>query len=248
MSSNIAKFIKQQLKRIPIRITKNQQYDYLTKKIIREKLSVDSNCIDVGCFEGEILNLFIKSAPNGKHYAFEPIPGKYEKLVLKYQNVQTVCIQNLALSNEEGRSAFNYVKSNPSYSGLKKRDYDRTNEIDEKIMVRTDLLDHCVPQNAKIDLIKIDVEGAEYLVLEGARETILKWKPLIIFEHGLGASDKYGYGPAELFQLLASWGMIISNLDAYLKGEASLLPEEFSRQYLEKLNHYFIAHAKLSNR
>jgi FkbM family methyltransferase len=240
---SISKFIKQQLKRIPIRITKNQQYDYYTKRIIRERLVADSNCIDVGCFEGEILALYLKYAPKGKHFAFEPLPDKYEKLAIKYGNIKSVNLHNVALSNREGTSGFNYVTSNPSYSGLLRRDYDRAHEKDEQIIVKTDLLDHCLPDHIKIDIIKIDVEGAEYLVLDGAMETIRKWKPLIIFEHGLGASDKYGYGPSELFHLLDSLGMCISTLDSYLAANASLTLEEFSSQYFQKLNYYFIAHA-----
>ncbi len=239
---SISKFIKQQLKRIPIRITKNQQYDYYTKRIIRARLVADSNCIDVGCFEGEILALFLGYAPQGKHFAFEPLPEKYEKLVIKYGNIKTVNLYNTALSNREGTSGFNYVTSNPSYSGFLRRDYDRANERDTQIMVKTDLLDHCLPDDIQIDLIKIDVEGAEYLVLDGAREIIRKWKPLIIFEHGLGASDKYGYGPSEVFHLLDSLGMGISTLDSYLAANASLTLDEFKSQYFQKLNYYFIAH------
>jgi FkbM family methyltransferase len=241
---SISKFIKQQLKRIPIRITKNQQYDYYTKRIIRERLVSDSSCIDVGCFEGEILALFLKYSPKGKHFAFEPLPDKYEKLAIKYGNIKSVNLYNVALSNREGTSDFNYVTSNPSYSGLLRRDYDRANEKDAQIIVKTDLLDHCLPDEIKIDLIKIDVEGAEYLVLDGARETIRKWKPLIIFEHGLGASDKYGYGPSEIFHLLDSLGMCISTLDSYQVANASLTLDEFKNQYFEKLNYYFIAHAE----
>ena len=39
-----------------------------------------------------------------------------------------------------------------------------------------------------ISLIKIDVEGHEFEVLEGARNVIMKNKPIIIFEHNIGTN------------------------------------------------------------
>lgn len=40
-----------------------------------------------------------------------------------------------------------------------------------------------------LDFMKIDVEGAEGLVIQGARETIKKFKPVIFFEHNEAAID-----------------------------------------------------------
>lgn len=241
MKTGFKAFVKKQLKRLPFRFTLNQKYDYYTKRIIDKKLKPHSNCIDVGCFEGEILDLFLKKSPGGHHFAFEPIPEKFANLQTKYGQLKNVKIDNVALSNVEGSTSFNYVVSNPSYSGLKKRDYDRANEEDRQIKVSTKRLDQCIPANTKIDLIKIDVEGAEYLVLQGAKETIKKWKPILIFEHGLGASDKYGYGPADLYSFLNSMGLKIYNLNEYLNGGKSLGSDAFNDQYYQRKNYYFIA-------
>lgn len=246
MRTGFKAFLKAQLKRLPFRFTLNQKYDYFTKRIINEQLNPQSNCIDVGCFEGEILDLFLKKSPGGYHFAFEPIPEKFKNLQTKYAQRKNVKIENVALSNVEGLTTFNYVVSNPSYSGLKKRDYDRTTEEDRQITVSTKMLDHCIPANIKIDLIKIDVEGAEYLVMQGAREIIQRWKPLLIFEHGLGASDKYGYGPSDLYSFLSSMGLRIYNMKEYLNGGPSLDLDAFNHQYYQRKNYYFIAQSKLN--
>ncbi|MEZ4983026.1 MAG: FkbM family methyltransferase [Saprospiraceae bacterium] len=68
------------------------------------------------------------------------------------------------------KTTFNYVVSNPAYSGLQKRRYDRPNEIDEKIEVETDLLDNVLAEDTRIDFMKIDVEGGEFFVLKGAQK------------------------------------------------------------------------------
>ncbi len=82
----IKDILKSVIKKIPIRITLNQQYDYQTKKIIQKICGDNSNCIDVGCHKGEILDLIRSASPNGMHFGFEPIPDLYEALVKKYQN------------------------------------------------------------------------------------------------------------------------------------------------------------------
>lgn len=234
--------IKKILKLSPIPLTKNHLYDMQTRKVIAQ-LKPDSNCIDVGCYKGEIMDLILKAAPKGQHFGVEPIPVQYKGLVSKYAQQPNVSILNYAASNVSGESTFNYVVSNPSYSGLKKRDYDKPNEEDTTIKVKTELLDTLIPKDINIDLIKIDVEGAELLVLEGAAELVNRCKPMVVFEHGLGASNHYGATPEKVFGYFQEKGMKISNLGSYLKNGTSLSQAEFEGQYHEQKHYYFIAHS-----
>ncbi|WP_276131680.1 FkbM family methyltransferase [Polluticoccus soli] len=236
------KALKQIVKKIPIAFTKNQQYDKLTNKIIKKVCKPDTNCIDVGAHKGEVLDIILKYSPNGTHYAFEPIPDMYEKLKEKYNSRAGCNIMDIAVSDRKGTSTFNYVVSNPSYSGLIKRKYDRPNETDTTIEVKTDRLDDVLPADYKPGLMKIDVEGGEMLVLLGAKETITRHKPIIIFEHGLGASDFYGSTPDKLFELLHGYGMKISTLKNWLAEKPSLSQREFGELYKHNTEYYFIAH------
>jgi len=232
--------IKSLIKKLPFDFTRNQKYDRETKKIIRRVCRPGSNCIDVGCHKGEILDFIKKTSPHGIHYGFEPIPELFENLKRKYQN--TNCrIYQLAISNRKGQSSFNYVVSNPSYSGLKKRKYDRPAERDMQIMVDTDTIDNIIP-DIKIDFVKVDVEGAEILVFEGARKMLATYKPVVVFEYGIGGSDFYGADPEKMFGLLNSLGLNISLLEKWLRKEPPLTFNEFAKQYYEKLNFVFIAY------
>lgn len=229
------------VKKLPIAFTVNQRYDRQTKKVIEAVCNAGSNCIDVGCHKGEILDIMLRTAPSGRHYAFEPIPVLYENLVKKYAH-RNVQVYRLALSNQTGKTSFNYVVSNPAYSGLIKRTYDRPNEKDEKIQVDTAKLDAIIPPALHIDLIKIDVEGGELQVLEGGKETISRCRPVIIFEHGLGASEFYGSSPEKIFSLLENAGLRISLMESWLKGGEAFSLGSFKDQFYNRKNFVFIAY------
>lgn len=236
-------FLKKLLKALPVAFTKNQRYDRLTKRVIAKVCQPTSNCADVGCHKGEILDLLMLAAPQGQHYGFEPIPVLFQNLKEKYGRLEGCHILDIALSNRAGTSSFNYVVSNPSYSGLLKRNYDRANEEDTQITVRTEKLDEVWPADLRLDVLKIDVEGGEQMVLEGAVSLLTRWKPTIIFEHGLGASEVYGSTPEQVFALLESCGLRIFLLENFLAGGASMTAAEFARQFYERRNYYFVASA-----
>lgn len=237
------RILKQLLQYSPVALTKNQHYDRLTKKVIKAVCRRDSNCIDVGCHKGEILDLMRAAAQEGKHWGFEPIPALYEALKLKYEG--TNCsISPIALSNVVGEAQFNYVTSNPSYSGLLRRKYDRPNEEDTSITVQTAKMDDILPQDFKVDLIKIDVEGAEMLVLQGGQETIAHSKPVIIFEHGIGASDVYGTKPEAVFAFFGALNYGIFLLEDFLAKKSCFTEAQFKDQYYSRKNFYFVAAPK----
>ena len=233
--------LKYLIKKLPIAFTKNQQYDYQTKKLIAKVCTQKSNCIDIGCHKGEVLDLFLKQSPKGHHYCFEPIPNMYKALTKQYYG-KPCTFFDVALSNYVGETKFNHVVSNPAYSGLIKRSYDKKEEVDEQILVQVNKLDNLIPNEANITLIKIDVEGGELQVLEGAIETIKRCKPFIIFEHGLGASEFYDSTPKKVFELLSSCGLQVSTMKRWLAQKPAFTLPAFEDQFNQKINYYFVAY------
>ena len=233
-------FLKKLLKSFPIDFTKNQIYDRQTRQVIAKVCRHDSNCIDVGCHKGEVMDIIFRCAPDGKHFGFEPIPSMYESLKKKY--VGTNCeIINLALSEQKGTTSFNHVVSNPAYSGMKARKYARKDEEIEKIEVRMDRLDNIIPSDLQITLIKIDVEGAEYQVLSGSTGLLQRQRPFVVFEHGLGASDFYGTTPEMIFDLFDDVGYKISTMKSWLSSGGSFTKADFEQQFNQEIDYYFIA-------
>jgi len=235
--------LKQLLSLLHVSVTRNQKYDAYTKKIIARSLKTHSNCIDIGCHKGEILDLMIKSAPLGQKFGFEPIPCLFRFLSEKYQADPSVTINATALYDQTGKTSFQYVKNAPAYSGIKKRKYDGKNVQIEQISVNTGLLDEIIPAGFCPDLIKIDVEGAEYQVMKGSVATLSRCKPVVIFEFGLGAADFYHSTPDQLYRFISlDCGMKISTLKGFLDGRPSLTLEIFRDFFENGREYYFVAH------
>ncbi|MCK9423363.1 MAG: FkbM family methyltransferase [Bacteroidales bacterium] len=239
--------MKQLLKRLltllHVSVTRNQKYDAFTRKIIHKTLRPDSNCIDIGCHKGEILDLMIKGAPQGKKFGFEPIPELFHILSEKYRSDPTVNINPTALYDKTGTTSFQHVLNAPAYSGIKKRKYDGKNVHIEQISVKTGLLDDIIPEGTSIDIIKIDVEGAEFQVMKGALATLKRCKPVVIFEFGMGAADFYGSTPDLLHRFISvDCGMKISTLKGFLSNGPSLTIEKFKILFEKGKEYYFVAH------
>jgi len=225
--------------KLKIPVTKNIEYDILTDKILRHVLNDRSNCIDIGAHKGEILDLFLKYSPNGKHNAFEPIPYLYENLRNQYGS--KVSVYPFALSTFHGVTEFNLVLDDPAYSGIKQRQYKTTSVKIDKIKVEVRTLDELMLESSpKIDLIKIDVEGGEFDVLKGAVEILKKHKPILVFECGKGASEFYGTKPEEIFVFLESFGYATSTLKAFSRNEGALLKEQFVELFERGDEYYFV--------
>src|SRR5215831_3476297 len=190
------------------RISKDSYYHHLINLIMqRAESSHGSVWINVGAHEGEILREMLTNAPDAEFLAFEPIPQFYQTLKYRFPG-SNVHVFNMALSDRAGEVWFNFVTTNPAYSGFKLRKYPSENETIEEILVKTETLDSVIEtiNLGKVKFIKIDIGGAEFKVLSGSIKTLRHDKPIVVFEHGLGGADYYDTRPEQLFELLSSCG------------------------------------------
>ena len=226
----------------PVAFTKNERYDRLTNKIIKAVCKPDSICIDVGANTGKILQMMMEAAPQAAHYAFEPIPELFQLLKRKFRrNAKVYCV---ALSDKKETTSFNLVLTDMAYSGLNKRAYDKK-EKDTSIFVETELLDAIIPTDIKITLIKMDVEGAELLVMKGAAQTIQRSKPILLFEFGKAGAEAYNYNDEIMFQFInETLQYNIYTLQSWLKDKIALTQENFSDNYNNGKEFFFVGEAK----
>jgi FkbM family methyltransferase len=153
----------------------------------------DSNCVDIGCHIGSVLSEFCKRAPDGHHVAVEAVPEKAAWLKRKFPDVD---VHHCALSDHEGQITFYEDRKRPGFSGLGRSSSDGAVE---EITVPCSTLDRVV-EDRRVDFIKIDVEGAEELVLRGSGNVLANQRPTIVFESGPAGAEHLGLSVAGLFQ------------------------------------------------
>lgn len=232
--------VKKILSRAGIFLTRNQRYDYYTSLILRRVLQSGSCVVDVGAHQGEFLDEVLACAPQGDHIAVEPLPFLAEKLREKYR-FRPVRVYECALADKPGQSTFCYVPEAPAYSGLKPREYPRRVRAQQLLNVSVQTLDNLLPAGYCPDLVKIDVEGAEWPVLMGASETLSRCRPLLLFECGWGASERYGTHPEDLAKWLEQRGYRLYTLPAFLNGDEPLTVPQFSDHFHRRREYYFVA-------
>lgn len=216
------------------------QYERELMQVMRRVLTPTSNCIDVGAYRGGVLQEIIRLAPRGTHFAFEPVPAQCAYL---QQSFPAARVQQLAISDIVEETTFHHVTSRPTYSGLRQVQYPSEQEQVDLIRVQTQTLDNIIPSDVPIHFIKIDVEGAEFHVVNGGTATIARSKPVIVFEHGLTSPYFYEKTSFDLYDLLTeACGLRVSLMAHWLMDGPPLSRAAFSDEVSGARNFYFVAH------
>jgi FkbM family methyltransferase len=111
----------------------------------------------------------------GRIYAVEPIPSTVAvlKVNVKLNECINVIIIESAAWSAKGKLILRIPGSNYGYASA-------VREGSKSILVKAIPLDELLRDVDHIDIIKIDVEGAEYEVLKGAKDILKKTKCLVI--------------------------------------------------------------------
>jgi Methyltransferase FkbM domain len=150
-------------------------------------------------------------------------------------------VYDTALSDHKGEKTFTLFTDRPAFSGFNKR---LTGEeyATETLVVKVDRLDNIIDPSVAIDLIKIDVEGAEMEALKGAEKILKSYKPIILFEFGIGGTDVYATTPEMMYDYLTDCGLVISTQENFLSHKTHFNRTEFLGQYTKGYNYFFIAY------
>ncbi|MBR3698948.1 MAG: FkbM family methyltransferase [Bacteroidales bacterium] len=154
---------------------------------------------DVGGFIGDSALVFEELSPQ-RIITFEPVPEnqRFMEKTIELNDMTNVTVVKKALADHEGVMTMNVYGSESSLYDISSSAYEG------KVEIPITTLDNYVLQE-KIDdiaLIKVDIEGAEQLFLEGAKKTIRQQKPILLISIYHKADDFFGIKP-----LIESWDL-----------------------------------------
>lgn len=189
--------------------------------VLAAVLGGEGTYVDVGSNRGQVLREAVRIAPHGRHVAFEPIPELAGEVARAFPRVD---VRAKALGGEPGEAEFCHFRKLDGWSGLRRSPEISDREGDpEFIHVEVSTLDLELAGVAP-RVLKIDVEGAELGVLEGARSLLAAARPVVIFEHFSEASRLYGAPPGAPWDLLDGLGYDIFSIT----GEGPFSREDFA--------------------
>lgn len=145
-----------------------------------------------------------------KVYAFEPVTENYLLLNknIEVNNLKNVTAVHKALSNKNGEVEMFIDKLNGGGHSMQINNVLDTNSSEFIPSIRLD--DYIESEGIEnINLIKIDVQGAEGLVFEGAMETLKKFKPIIMMEYDPKMLSNFGTDPEKLLNMFKEMGYTI---------------------------------------
>lgn len=155
-------------------------YEPFMLDLFSSHLKAGQTFIDIGANIGQH-SMYAASivGETGSVHAFEPIPSLYEQIqdsIKANAFEEIVHAHNCALGEEEKVEKL-FVSKNKGGSSLVNDD-----ETQERISVHIKNGDKELSAIPNIDVIKIDVEGYEYEVLRGIRQTLTTHRPIIFIE------------------------------------------------------------------
>jgi len=153
------------------------------QRIIRKYVSPGQIVYDIGANIGYVtLSLAKLVGPHGRVFAFEPAPKNIESLrrTLEANRLTTVKLLEAAASNTSGDAIIRMTENLSTPSLV----WHRKNPASKELITKTVVIDHLVEagESPRPSFVKIDVEGAEGLVLRGMRNTILAANPVLFIE------------------------------------------------------------------
>jgi FkbM family methyltransferase len=198
--------------------------------------------LDIGAHHGYYTLLASrKVGPTGLVLAIEPSPRERKKLLLhlRINRCKNVQLESRALGDAEGTAELYLVRG--SETGCNSLRAPNVAQDTERLSVPVERLDRVLQDHGieRVDLIKLDVEGAELSILRGAQQLLSKSsRPVILTEVQEIRTRPWGYPASEIVRYLSSanyhWFRPLPNgslerLDASLDeydGNFIAIPEE----------------------
>ena len=187
----------------------DNHYGEEEEQILKALLNTGDTFVDIGANIGH-LSLFAATlvGEQGKVYAFEPHPKTFSffKQNIELNNMTNIRANNCGLAEKEGVLNFTDSRSDDQNFILQ--------ESTSGVTVEVKTLDSCLPLE-KINLLKVDTEGYEKFVFQGATKTLTNTE-MVYFETNENNCQRFNYSVSDLLDLLSGFGF---NFFEYKEGQ-----------------------------
>lgn len=178
-------------------------------------------CFDVGANLGEMtLHMATLAGSGGAVHAFEPVSAVHARLAKHVQrnhpgNVQ---IYKLALSNRNGTLEISCAAPDADNQGLASIVNSGEKSLTQREHIEVRTLDDFVAEQGitRIDLMKIDIQGAEMSLLEGGTKVFNELAPDLFMEISPADLKSAGFNSQDLCRKLESFGYTLYQGHDYL--------------------------------
>ncbi len=181
--------------------------------LVRRLLSIGDVFVDVGANYGIYTSIASRAVgPTGRVLSFEPATHAYAVLQrnIEIGRLSNVSAARMALSNHHGQMVLRLLEDT-SMNAIATAA--RPGEASEPITTST--LDAELARNTvrQVHMLKLDVEGAEELVLRGALSALRTSRPIVLFEVNGHAAKRLDLQPDGAWNLLRECGYGFYQLD-----------------------------------
>ena len=147
--------------------------------------------VDVGAHIGSVIAAVRRRRPMAQLVAVEADPHKASSLNRRFPNV---IVHAVAIGDKVGEAKFFIDPQRPGYSSTTDRESNRSS-----ITVPLTTLDDLLLGIDDVDVIKIDIEGAEPEAIAGAVNILQTIQPLVYFESAINPGDR----PEQIYHRLS---------------------------------------------
>ena len=207
------------------------EYEPATTAFVLHNVGPDDTCIDVGANFGYYSCMFAHLAWRGRVLAFEADPLVHRTLVDNVAiNWSEGVVQpiNAAVGSEVGELTLHRWINRPGNTGIIPPDHEIAPGFrleSERFEVAMIPLDSLIEHHDRVDLVKVDVEGAESLVVKGMTKLVNRFRPIVIIEWSPYQIRASGSSVDELASLLEEWGVSLHTIN----NDGTLESQSFDR-------------------
>ena len=181
---------------------------------LRDKIHPGMVFLDLGANIGEV-SLFAakRVGPCGRVISFEPVDDLADKFAgnVAKNGFKQVLLLRAGVADKEGEAVI-FIQPSRFRDGSEHRGLGTIYQSDirsastQTIPLTTvdKVVDDLRPP--RVDIMKIDIEGAELAALHGAEKTLRRFKPSIAIEIGVETCRQAGYEPEDIFDYLTPFG------------------------------------------